>query len=163
VDLIQHEPLNGPTLSTDIPIFTDEALGSCTVEDLKGICKKYNIKYGKKKADYVTNIVTRSNTVHQDRSEVEKLVSSILATSLLDPAPAHIFYRENFNPIDLADGYWYACEEKHAKRNWKTKMLLAMLRFAVMNAWVASTRNVWYQWLPWRGMVAKQLMTFNLH
>ncbi len=89
---------------------------------------------------------------------LEQLASSVLSSSL--HAPAHIFYCKHFNPVDIADGYWYATEEKHAKQCWQTKMILAITRFAVINAWVASTGTVWSQMINWRKMVAKQLMHY---
>ena len=63
------------------------------IEELHQICKTYNIKTGKKKAEYATNISQCSQTVHQHVHEVDALQLAIEGSnSLMDPAPMHDFY-----------------------------------------------------------------------
>lgn len=142
----------------EMPLFNEEELYNMTVEDLKGICKKYNIKMGKAKASYVANIMKCSETLHGDMSKVLALQRSFQNTSLADPAPIHEFYRDNFNLVDLADRHWYSVEDRHHHHQWKTKMILAILCDAIMNLWVYASKMEYHSWLPWRITLAKTLM-----
>lgn len=141
-----------------MPLFTKEALMQMKVDELRAICKKYNIKQGKKKEQFANNIVKRSETVHQHQTVIDQICEEIEENSLIDPAPAHDFYRDWFNLVDLADRRWYEVEDHHAHQSWKTKMILAILHFATMNAWVYATKFNYRQWIPWRDYVCGQLM-----
>jgi hypothetical protein len=65
---------------------------------------------------------------------------------LLDPPSLHDFYRSWFNLVDLADRKWYSVENHHQQQNWKAKMIHAILRFAVLNAWAYSTTSNFMKW-----------------
>ena len=119
----------------DMPVFLEESLQKMTVVELRQICNKYNIKQGKRKAELISNIVQRLETVHDHQNDVEQIITEISKPANIDPAPIHDFYRANFNLIDLVDRRWYSTEEHHAHHSWQTKLVLAMLRLAVMNAW----------------------------
>lgn len=101
------------TLPITIPIFTREVLEKLKIVALRTICKKYNISLGRKKASYVDNILKKSQTMHKDRSEVDKVFKSITSRYLEDPAPMHGFYKEQFNLADLANSKWYKVDDKH--------------------------------------------------
>src|SRR5262245_1058490 len=49
----------------NMPVFTQEGLQTIKVPELCEICKKFNIKQGKKKANIISNILCCSETVHQ--------------------------------------------------------------------------------------------------
>jgi hypothetical protein len=55
---------------SSMPIFTKETLVQMKVDQLKEICRKYNIKQGKNKASLIDNIVARSTTLHQNINEL---------------------------------------------------------------------------------------------
>jgi hypothetical protein len=42
--------------------------------------------------------------------------------------------------VDLADRKWYEVEVHHGNHSWKYKMILRILRFAVLRSWIYSTR-----------------------
>jgi hypothetical protein len=85
----------------------------------------------------------------------------IKTTSTPDPAIIHNFYRAYFNLVDIADRYWNEVEEHHHHQNWKSKVLLMMLRFAVLNLWVYVTRTEYQEWKELRNKLAKEMIKFN--
>lgn len=142
----------------EMPIFTREALIKMTVEELRGICKTYNIRQGKKKEGFVNNIATRSETFHQHVHQVDRLQQSLKTDFLADPAPLHDFYKDHFNLVDLADRRWYSVEECHQHHKWQTKVIISMLRTAVMNSWVYASKIKYAMWLSWREQLFQQLL-----
>lgn len=149
------------TLQVSMPVFQLDALQAMKVDQLKKICKEYNIRYGKKKDQLVQNIYNRSATMHQDVTAVERMMTSIQTTSLADPAPLHNCYKQWFNLVDLVDRRWYAVEEHHGRHQWKTKMLLALLRMAVYNSWVYWNTFYPRDWLYYRQQLAQRLMKYE--
>ena len=132
-----------------------------TVLELKMICKKYNIKQGKKKEIIIENIYQRSKIFNKEYSKLENMTNMIENGSFVDPEPLHNLYRDWFNLVDLANKRWYSVEEHHARQSWKSKMVLALLRIATMNAWVYSMTKIPQTWLDWRESLFIQLMQFN--
>jgi len=85
---------------------------------------------------------------------------SLLTMNLADPAPMHDFYRDYFNLIDRC---WYAVEEHHHHhQNWKTKVILAILRNATINAWVYTTKSDYLEW-PSTGAKTSSMSGWVLH
>ena len=116
-------------------------------------CEPYEPSFliGKKKQDYVENIMRRVNSVHAAQasalSQTQQLVEKLF---LADPSPIHQFYGKYFNLVDLADScYWYKVQESHKNYSWKrSKLLLGNIRFAMLNAWVMMASQVKYEeWL----------------
>lgn len=153
-----EEGVVGTGQPTQMPRFSKEALTKMTVEDLKKICKTYNIRQGKKKEDFVNKIAKRSATFHEHAQLIDILLQSIKMDYLTDPAPLHDFYKEHFNLVDLADRRWYSVEEHHQHHKWQSKVILSMLRTAVMNSWVFATKLEYHVWLSWREQLFQQLM-----
>jgi hypothetical protein len=133
-----------------IPFYQRETLEKMTVAQPRNICIKENIKRGKTKAHLINNIFARSETVHQRYGEMEELKKQIRALSFENPGPPHQLYRAFFNLVDLADRKWYEVEDHHGNHSWKSKMILSILRFAVLNSWIYSTRIQFESWLDWR-------------
>lgn len=143
---------------SSMPIFLEQNLQGLKIAELRGICQKYNIKQGAKKANYISNILQRSQTVHQHLDEVEAIQKAILEPAIPDPSPAHISYREWFNLVDLVDRMWYSVEETHQHHSWRQKMILAILRFAAINSWTYSSNLEYASWKDWRFTLAKELI-----
>ena len=137
-----------------MPIFTKEALILMKNEELKEIYKKFNIKQGKNKEGLIANIVTRSTTLYKEFDRWESLKRTVNSRSLADPAPLHNHYRSWFNLIDLVDRKWYAVESHHQQYQWRSKMIQAILRYAVLNAWVYAAQINFHKWKDWRKTVA---------
>jgi hypothetical protein len=116
-----------------IPVFTRETLITMTVEQLKEICRKYNIKTGKTKEMIVDNILKHVATVHRSHIALETLRMRTKTISTPDPAIIHNFFCVYFSLVDIADRYWNEVEEHHNHQNWKFKVFLMILRFAVLN------------------------------
>jgi hypothetical protein len=66
---------------SSMPIFTKETLAQMKMDQLKEICRKYNIKQGKNKEFLINNIVARSTTLHQNINELTVLKQKICSTS----------------------------------------------------------------------------------
>jgi hypothetical protein len=141
-----------------MPIYTDEGLKAFKVPELRAICKRYNIKQGKKKADTVANILKCSQTIHHHQTEIQQVEKAIQAGPKPDPSPLNETYGDWFNLVDLLDRKWYAVEEAHQHHSWRRKLLLAILRFAVLNCWTYATGVEHEPWLLWRVKLAKDMM-----
>jgi hypothetical protein len=132
-----------------------------TEEQLKEICRKYNIKTGKTKEIIVDNILKRVAAVHRGHTALETLRMRTKTTSTPDPAIIHNFYRAYFNLVDIADRYWNEVEDHHHHQNWKSKVLLMILRFAVPNLWVYVAKTEYQEWKEFRNKLAKEMVKFN--
>jgi hypothetical protein len=51
------------------------------------------------------------------------MFNTVLCSSMLDPAPPHVFYSTYFSSVDLIDRNWNSVEENHAHNNWRTRMI----------------------------------------
>jgi len=96
-----------------------------------------------------------SNTMNHNLNIVMAVQKSLFTTNLADPAPMHVFYRDYFNLIDRR---WYAVEEHHHHQNWKTKVILAILHNATINAWVYATKSDYLEWPAWTTALAQKLI-----
>ena len=99
--------------------------------------------------------------MNDGRSNLHDLLSALQQPALKDPAPLHVFYRAHFNLDDLTDRKWYAVEEHHPNHCWKSKFTLGILRFAVYDAWVHSTKAEYLPWKEWRMKIAQILYNYS--
>ena len=79
--LLQETATSSTSQLSSMPSFSPTALRALSVEQLREICRTYNIKQGKKKEDFVQTIFARSATVHTQRSAVEKVLEDISAAT----------------------------------------------------------------------------------
>jgi hypothetical protein len=84
-----------------------------TVQQIKEICRKYNIKTRKLIEIIVDNIHKRVATVYRSCTALEALQMRIKTTSIFDPAIIHNFYCSYFNLVNIVDRHWNAVEEHH--------------------------------------------------
>ena len=141
---VSHQSIHN---QPSIPVYVQADLEKMTVVQLKAICKQYNIKQGKVKANTIQCIMTRSQSMNTNSGEIASMVAQLQAPPQSDSPLIHDFYKEYFNHIDQTDHHWYSVEEHHANYNWRSKLLQAMLRYATINAWThASKRENWVQW-----------------
>lgn len=145
-------------MESEMPKFTEKALSTLTLVKLRSICKKYHIKQGGKKGQFVENIFQRSETLYKKSKDVDKLLHYLQGKFLPNSAPLHNFYKEYFNLVDKANKHWYRVEKHHSHQKWECKLLLAMLRIAVMDSWVYVTKLEPQKWVPWRVTLSKKLM-----
>ncbi len=142
------------------------------IDELKGICRKYNVKFGgcgvvyflfphlqgQKKENYVANIYRRVEMVHQNSAALGTLRKKIEIEFQANTPPVNEHYHKWFNLLDLADGYWYDAQENHQNQSWKSKMLLGILRFVVINSWVFHVQHSYSQWMVYRENVIKSVL-----
>jgi hypothetical protein len=124
----------------EIKNYSRERLNAKTVEKLKRITKKWRIKAGKTKDEYIELILKRVNTVHGDKSVLEQMNDHLVEKIWSKPAKIQDLYVANFNLVDVANKYWYMTDDKHPKRNWRIRFVLALLRFAIINAFTISAK-----------------------
>lgn len=144
--------------SSKVPILSRETLEKMTVKKMTALCKRWNIRKGKLKADMVENIFQRSQTVHQKTSKVEKIEEKILESELKDPAPLHQLYKKWFNLVDKVNKQWYEVKDNHGLFQWRTAMTIGILRYGVWNAWAHSVQLEYIEWIKWRENIAKRMM-----
>ena len=116
---------------------------------------------GKKKAEYVENIMKRVNTVHTRKSDLEKTRKLAASRHMEVPSPTHDLYGTLFGLVDRADLYWYKVQDKHQINSWRSKFLLGNMRFAVMNMWVISAQEKYQKLLEFRYDLAVFLKGYN--
>lgn len=148
--------------SDDMPLFTIEVLQKMTVETLKALCTKYNVKHGRKKDGYVNNLHKRSMILNNNRGQVEMMMNQLENVQLEDPAPINNFYKTHFNYIDLTDRRWNSVEEHHANLNWRSKMVQVILRFVVINAWAHASNREYQKFKKWHHDLGVELCNFGL-
>jgi len=158
VELPIEDADGNPTVEDQMPVFKEEELAKLKVAQLREICKKYQIRQGKKKGDFIEKILKRSETVHQHAHQVDHIFKSISSDQISDPAPPHDLYKEWFSLIDKADKRWYSVEDSHRHEAWQTKLALGILRIAVMNAWVYASNFNYAHWIAWRESLLKELL-----
>lgn len=76
----------------------------------------------------------------------------------VDPAPLHDVYREWFNLVDLTNGYWYKMWDRHANQKWKSKFLLSIMKYFVINTWTWTSTQRYESWLDFRTNLAAELV-----
>ena len=132
-------------------------------------CELYEPSFliGKKKQDYVENIMRRVNSVHAAQASALSQTQPLVVEKLFlaDPSPIHQFYGKYFNLVDLADSYyWHKVQESNKNYSWKSsKLLLGNMRFAMLNAWVVMASQVKYEeWLTFRANLATEVKTYGI-
>jgi len=67
-------------------------------------------------------------------------------------------YLRHFNWVDMANKAWSQVEEHHQHHSWKRKLLLAMLRYAILNACHAYARKEGLNFPQYRTKLARALI-----
>lgn len=106
-------------------------------------------------------IVLRSDTIYKHQTQLSNLIKDIKVKYMLNEAPLHQYYKNTFNLVDLADRYWYKVADSHHNYSWKSKMLYALLRFAMINFWAYANKFTGERWTLFRLTLARTLMTYQ--
>lgn len=152
-------PRSETNIQSRLPRFTADSLQNMTVTELKQICDSYNIRKGKRKADYVENILLRVSTEYRN-TDIASFVAKELETFYFSVTPpVHTLYRDHFNLVDLHDKRWYSVEETHPIHRWQTKHVLGILRNSMGNIWVKHFLEDPVEWLDFRKDLALELFS----
>jgi len=112
-----------------------QELNSKTVKSLRDLCKQHNIRPGKRKkmdlALHIYQVLT-----NPERIPKRDTVLKELRKSFHTDASHHIFYRENFNAVDLHDRFWYSFNYNYIVKDWKQTYFFALFKMALINSWV---------------------------
>jgi hypothetical protein len=100
----------------------------------------------------------RVRVVHAEKDELEQVKTYLQQNSFTDPAPLHQLYKSTFNLVDLLDGYWYDVEEHHRNYSWKSKMLLSIMRFFMVNVWAYHLQRDDTEWMDFRKSLATEIL-----
>jgi len=110
-----------------------------SVDEIKTLCKFVS--------DACISLTTYVNVVVIDESMIwykpsrlskERDISSGKAlekSRLAGEGPIHETYKSCFNFVEMLDSRWYSVEEHHHYQHWEIKMILTLMRFAVINSW----------------------------
>ena len=70
----------------------------------------------------------------------------------------HIFYRNNFNNIDLLDSYFYKVEDSHHYMDWRFKMIKSIIKFSIINCWIYSLEFEYMNLINLRNKLVEELL-----
>jgi hypothetical protein len=111
----------------------------------------FNNKFsGSKKQIIINNILQRCKSIHQNASQIEIIAKHIEKNAYSSVPVMHKTYTDYFNLVDLADRYWNNVEQKHQNHNWKSKMILTIIRYQVINMWVYCCHFKYEDWKDFR-------------
>jgi len=111
-------------------VYTKEELEALSATTIQGFIKKLKLRGGKTKADKIEKILAWQR-IPEDltKSTMKTLQESIQPGE----SPIHKFYGGSFNPVDLADGYYYAIAPKHFVKQWQAKFVMILLSIGLIN------------------------------
>ncbi len=75
------------------------------------------LQLGKNKGQYVANIMSRSNTIHQDVGQVEQVENFIKTQYFSGVSSLHQMCVTCFNAVDLGDHYYAKVDDGHRVHN----------------------------------------------
>jgi hypothetical protein len=75
-----------------------------------------------------------------------------------EKSPIHEAYAQTFNAVDLLNGRWYCTDKRHATFSWKYQILLAIMRYGIINAYASSENNVDQSYTDWRRALSEKLI-----
>lgn len=118
----------------DVPErYQPAVVAKCKGAELRAMCSELHIKPSR--VDQMRkNIIAEVKLRYRKRTEVEKLEAHLKSHGFQGAGDAHVFYKNHFNWVDLANRTWYSVEEHHHHRHWEFKYLIALLRFAMHNS-----------------------------
>jgi len=87
---------------------------------------------GKSKAE-ISRAILKAQDISQD--QLKNFHDKLSASQKVGTLPQHEYYRSHFNAVDLHDRYWNQIQNPHGVRNWKSKMVEAIIYTAIINAW----------------------------
>ena len=136
---------------------------------LTDICVKYNISKGKFhwiklklsgkiKESYVTIILQRVEHVYKNRGELEQVQRYVKNEYHTGAAPLHELYVSRFNAVDLGDRYYAKVNDGHRIHDWHSKMLYAILKLGMVNAYIYQSQHEYHDWIDFRRNLAIQLL-----
>jgi len=77
------------------------------------------------------------NPSQNEDNKVQQLLQTIKSTHFQQEPAQHQFYRTYFNSVDLHDRFWYKIQYNYqVKSNWRVAYLFAVMKVAMINAWV---------------------------
>ena len=114
---------------------------------------------GKKKEDYIQNITNRANTIYSNITELNQVERFIKTNYFSGTSEIHKTYVTRFNAIDMADRWLGEVDSHHRTYNWKTKMLVMILRIGILNSWIYHVQIQYQDWIDFRRL-GIQLMKY---
>lgn len=126
------EPCETEDSEEEEPLFTREELQEKTLPNLIRIARNLGMRPSKKREENIRKIL-RGEEISQGAHG--RILEQLQNSSSSEEPPHHNFYGQNFNPIDLQDGYWYSMQSHHPLRTWKAKLTMSILEIGVVNTY----------------------------
>jgi len=110
------------------------------VADLKDIVECCGLPKKKKKAENVTQLLAHilpDATNERTQLQIDELISNLKDTTKNDYPEHHNVYKNNFNPVDLANKQWYkGGKPKFMVNAWTSRLYFQICRMLLNNSWV---------------------------
>lgn len=111
-------------------IYSEPDLKPLSVAVIKGLLKKIGQKTSGTKPDLIARVLAWQNI---PENEVRKTLQDFKESATKGESPIHVFYRDHFNPVDLADGYYYSTCGAHHFKNWRPKFVMVLFLLGLVN------------------------------
>ena len=150
------------SLIENFPIYSERELKKLKRDDLRNICKDFKIEVPKKlKKNLVSIIYKTSKDFNLKGSRKKELLFNLNENFFSENNLLHNFYRLHFNNVDLADALFYKTEDHHNYTSWRFKLIKGIMRFGIINCWVASLTQKNSRILDFREELALNLIFFQ--
>jgi hypothetical protein len=143
-------------LQQDFPS-RDELLDK-TIQQLREYCRRYQVRYGRRKQDTVENLLRRFETLSSHAGKVNKLLSKLHEKNFPEPAVFHEYYRVWFGLIDKHNKKWYSTASAHYTHSSKQKFLISIMRSGVINVWALCNSHFFKNYKVLRKEIAVELL-----
>lgn len=122
---------------------------------------KYSYFIASKKADYISSIIKRVETIYKDASLIEKVQQYVKSQYYSNSNIVHDTYREKFNLVDKLDKYWYRFWDRHGNHKWRSKLLHSILSFFLINVWIRYSQESYVSWRDFRKKLSDVLVAIT--
>jgi len=112
-------------------VYTEEELEALSSNVIKGFLKDMGQKMSGTKKDMIARVLAWQAV---PENEVRNVTEAFKKSATQGESPIHLFYRDNFNPVDLADGYYYSICGSHYVKHWRPKFVMIMISLGLVNA-----------------------------
>lgn len=123
-------------------LLTKENLQGKSKKQLVDIAKKLKIRTSGRNKPQIIDSILQAQSV--DDEEILRLRGKLGNSSKKDDE-VHQYYKDNFNAIDIFDGYWYDIKTQHKIQSWTPKFIISLLEMGFVNSYAISKSYRNYQ------------------
>lgn len=93
------------------------------------------VSYCSPKTNLICKIVERFDTLTVNFDQVLSLDNHMNTPGNKSNSCFHNFYHSHFSLVDAVSKYWYQYEEHHKYLHWQNKIVITLLRYAMINCY----------------------------